>query len=178
MIHNPSQQKLEAKLRALIQGFRTFHPATLQLVIRGERLIPAQVVQRLRGMVESFEAVRDHEEQRKQAVETCNQATPEYRAFYEDAVNVVRAHCGSDARKLAGFGIDSPRRPGPKPRTGSRTCPPEKACAGSEETVEVIEVTEVVTEETEACPKPTRVKPGRTCRKPTRTRAKAKGGRC
>jgi hypothetical protein len=99
------QDELEARIRALADGFRRMPNPSTQFHIHGEPLLPMQVAQRLQAMAESFQSIRDAERARREAEEALAKVLPDYRTFYGHTVDVVLSHFGSDRRKLAEFGL-------------------------------------------------------------------------
>ena len=147
---NPIQKNpFQEKVRAMAEGFRAFPFPNTQLVFRGETLLPAQAAARFQGILDSFQGVRDAEENHRCAVDAHEKELADHQAFYEDAVMVVKSHFGSDAKRLARFGLGCVKkgRRGPGRETETvierRT---EEVIAGRDGSVEVVETEEVIEE--------------------------------
>jgi hypothetical protein len=145
------QGPFEEKVRAMVEGFRGFPLTTTELVFRGETLRPEQAVGRFHEMLGRYEAVREHEAKHRAAIQACDEAIESDHAFYADAVVVVKSHFGSDAKKLATFGLASAKKVGRSRGTGRRgaietvtTTVIEELPVGREPGVEVVEVETVI----------------------------------
>ena len=99
------QDPFEKKVEAMSRGFSTFPIPNAQLRFRREDLTPAQVMARLQGIVEVIQAVRETEAHHRAAVKACAKAMPKDHAFYEEAIEVLKSHFGSDAKIMATFGL-------------------------------------------------------------------------
>jgi hypothetical protein len=151
-MHSHSEQSpFEQKVRIMAAGFGGFPTTTTEVVLRGEKLMPAMVVARFRKMIERFEAVREHAAKHTEAVESCARELDSDRAFYADAITVVRSHFGSDEAKLATFGLASAKKMGRSRGTGRRgarevvtTTVVEEIPERGRPSVEVVEVTETI----------------------------------
>ena len=155
MITFNHQQRFEEKVRAMMKGFRGVTLSTTEFNIRGEKLIPGKVLIHLKEMTDLFESIREHRSKHREAVAACNQAMEGYRAFFDEAAEVVKAHYGSDSAKMASFGLETAKH-------GKRS--PRRSKCASEETI-TTEVIEVVVEERRPSPRPER-----------RPKSKKKGG--
>jgi hypothetical protein len=95
----------EVKVEAMVNGFTNFPLANVQLEFRREAMTPAQVVQRLQGMVQAIQEERDTDAKHQAAAKSLEKQMPRFVAFYEEAIGVLMKHFGSDARILATFGL-------------------------------------------------------------------------
>ncbi len=116
MTTHRKQDPFQKKVEAMEKGFANFPIPNVQLEFRREALAPAAVVTRLQAIVQTIEAVQETEAKHREAVKAYSKAMPKDHAFYEEAVQVVTRHFGSDPRLMAMFGL-RPRRksPGPSP---------------------------------------------------------------
>ncbi len=99
------KSRFHEQVEAMLEGFRRFPLPNIQLMLHGEPLLPTEMACRLQEMLHSFEAVREAEAWHREAREAHLKSLPSFRAFYADAVTLVKAHFGSDPRVLAGFGL-------------------------------------------------------------------------
>jgi hypothetical protein len=109
---------LEEKVRLMTDGFRSPEFPQTPLGFRGEELLPMQVAQRLQGILDGFQGVRDAEAAHRLARAELERAVPHHAAFYAEAVEVVKAHFGTDPRRLASFGLELFRKPRKHHRRG------------------------------------------------------------
>lgn len=191
MSKSSQQSPFEEKARAMVEGFRGITLASTPLVFHGETMIPAQVITRLHEITGTFEAVREHEGKHRAAIEASAKGMKDFRSFYEEAVIVVKSHFGSDAKKLATFGIVSAKKGHPVSRTERRIpreevveTVVEEAIPAPEPIVVEVEVEEVI----DPAPSPHREPRKRReaskpamgpppAMKPAKVKAKRKGGR-
>jgi hypothetical protein len=101
----------EEKVRRMADGFRSPEIPTTQLMFRGEEMLPMQVAQRLQGILDSFQGVRDADSAHRMSMAELERAMPHHAAFYEQTVEVAKSHFGSDPRRLARFGLEVVKKP-------------------------------------------------------------------
>jgi hypothetical protein len=102
---------LEEKVRLMADGFRSPEIPNTQLMFPGEEMLPMQVAQRLQGILDGFQGVRDAERAHRLSMAELERAMPHHAAFYEQTVEVAKSHFGSDPRRLASFGLEVVKKP-------------------------------------------------------------------
>jgi hypothetical protein len=104
------QSAFETKVLAMENGFNNFPAPNADLNFGKEVLTPAEVVQRFQGYISIIQDVQATQAAHQAAVKACERAMPAAHAFYDQAVEVVKAHFGSDPKVLATFGLGAPRK--------------------------------------------------------------------
>ena len=113
MSANRKQDPFVKSVEAMEKGFQNFPTANAELNFRRETLTPAQVVQRLQGIVDLYHQVDEAKAAYEAAVKALQRAMPADHTFFGEAVTVVQSHFGSDPRVMATFGLRAQRQARP-----------------------------------------------------------------